>query len=158
MGRIVSINVSHKKHVTKGPVNQANLLEDLGIEGDAHAAPGDRQVSLLMQASVDKMRDLLAEKWREEPDRKRNKKLALDPGAFAENLTVDGIDLLSLSIGDELTAGEGVILRVSKIGKECHHGCAIFKELGDCIMPREGIFCAVVRGGLIRPGDPIVPR
>ena len=160
MGRIVSINISRKKHVTKAPVDEARLIEDLGIEGDAHAAPGDRQVSLLMEESIDKMRALLTEKWRDEPDRKRPKKLDLDldPGAFAENLTVEGLDLLALSIGDELTAAEGVLLRVSKIGKECHHGCAIYKTLGDCIMPREGIFCEVVRGGVIHPGDSIGPR
>ena len=160
MGRILSINVSHKRGVVKAPVDEAVLVPGRGIEGDAHAAPGDRQVSLLMEESIEKMRARIRAQLAAEPERKRHRKLELEPGAFAENLTVEGIDLAALAIGDEVLVGEGegLRLRVSKIGKECHHGCAILKLVGDCIMPREGIFCEVLTGGTIRPGDPIAPR
>jgi len=158
-GVVVSINVSDKRGTAKAPVPEAEFRKAWGIVGDAHAGPGDRQVSLLSEEAVERMNRMLAELAAAGgPGACPKAGDELGPGAFAENLTVDDLDLLSLSIGDELVAGDAVLLRVSKIGKECHHGCAIYKELGDCVMPREGIFCAVVQGGVIRPGDSIGPR
>jgi cyclic pyranopterin phosphate synthase len=148
MGRIVSINLSREKGVPKSPVEEAVLVEDLGFEGDAHAEPGIRQVSLLSMESIEHARSTLGE-------RALQASVQLDPGVFAENLTTEGIDLSSLDIGCLLRVGEGVQLRVSKIGKECHHGCAILRKVGDCIMPRQGIFCEVLMGGRVRKGDPI---
>jgi MOSC domain-containing protein YiiM len=131
--KIISINVSDKKGVKKVPVKSAMFIEEMGIENDAHAAPGDRQVSLLAIEDIDTM---------------RNKGIELKNGDFAENLTTKGVDLPSLPIGTDLTVGE-VVLQVSKIGKECHHGCAIKQQVGDCVMPRRGIFARVIKGGVI---------
>jgi len=137
MGKIVSLNISHKKGVNKEPVEQVELQVDHGIVGDAHAGDWHRQVSLLAEESIDFM---------------RNKGLELDPGAFAENITTEGLALASLPIGTRLGSGE-VVLEVTQIGKKCHHGCEIFKQVGDCIMPREGIFTKVIVPGTLRRGD-----
>ena len=156
MGRIVSINVSDRKRVPKKPVDEAELVAGMGLAGDAHAAPGDRQVSLLMVESIDRARDAAEKRKREgaaggeDPDA-----AILVPGIYAENLTTGGIDLSALEIGDEVRVGAVVRLRVSKIGKECHTKCAIYNLVGDCVMPREGIFCEVLEGGSIRKGDRI---
>ena len=148
MGRIVSINVSRGKGTPKSPVEEALLIENLGVEGDAHAEPGIRQVSLLSMESIEGSRAVLAERAREAS-------VELEPGIFAENLTTEGIDLSALELGTLLEVGESIRLRVSKIGKECHRGCVIFRKVGDCIMPRQGIFCEVLKGGRIRKGDSI---
>ncbi|MEW6439534.1 MAG: MOSC domain-containing protein [bacterium] len=148
MGRIRSINLSEKKGTPKTPVEEAVLVENLGLEGDAHAEPGIRQVSLLSAESIERARTHLEE-------RARRASVSLVPGVFAENLTTEGIDLSPLEIGSLLQVGSGVVLRVSKIGKECHHGCVIFRQVGDCIMPRQGIFCEVLKGGRVRKGDTI---
>ena len=140
MGRIISINISARKGEKKDGVPTAVLKENHGIVGDAHAGDWHRQVSLLAQESVDKMRSKGAE---------------LNPGDFAENLTVTGIDLVSLAIGQRLTAGPEAILEITQIGKECHNDCAIKQQVGDCVMPREGVFARVLKGGAISPGDPI---
>ena len=136
--RVVSINTSAKKGEKKRPVGHARLAEDLGIEGDAHAGPGHRQVSLLAQESIERM---------------KAKGLKVGPGDFAENVTTDGIELAALPVGTRLTIGDGIELEVTQIGKECHNRCAIFKQAGDCVMPREGIFAKVIRGGTLKPGD-----
>ncbi len=115
-------------------------MANLGLEGDAHAGFGHRQVSLLAMESIQKM---------------RAQGLEVGPGDFAENLTVEGIDLLSLPVGARLRVGKEAVLRVTQIGKECHHRCAIYYQAGDCVMPREGIFAEVLRGGTVRKGDPL---
>lgn len=147
MGKIVSINLSRRKGTMKQPVAAAELVAGWGINGDAHAGNGERQVSLLMQESI--------EKQKRKMEAGKGKKVKLRPGVFAENLTTEGIDLLALRIGDQLLVGEGVRVRVTKIGKECHTRCAIYESAGDCVMPREGVFCAVEAGGTVRVGDRI---
>ena len=139
MARIISLNISLSKGTGKTPVDQATLLVDHGIEGDAHAKNWHRQISLLGVESVNKM---LADR----PD------LDLPPGAFAENITTEGIDLVSLPIGTKLMSGQ-VELEVTQIGKKCHDKCDIAKKVGNCIMPKEGIFVKVVTPGTLRPGD-----
>jgi MOSC domain-containing protein YiiM len=111
------------------------------VTGDAHADSGRTAVSLLASESIDKM---------------RGKGLELKPGDFAENLTTEGIELSALPVGTRLAAGEEVLLEMTQIGKECHKGCAIRELAGDCIMPREGIFARVLRGGRLRPGDSLI--
>jgi len=142
MGTIISLNISTAKGVNKDPVDEVRLRIDHGIEGDAHAGKWHRQISLLAEESIDFM---------------RAKGLELDPGAFAENITTKGIDLVNLPVGTRLIAGE-TELEVTQIGKKCHQGCAIFQQVGDCIMPREGIFSKVITPGTVRPGDPIVVK
>ena len=142
MGKIISLNISSRKGVNKKPVAHAELVLEHGIKGDAHAGKWHRQVSLLAQESIDFM---------------RAKGLELAPGDFAENITTEGIDLAALPVGTRLLAGE-TELEVTQIGKKCHQGCAIFQQVGDCIMPREGIFAKVIRPGTIRPGDRIAAK
>ncbi|HKN18451.1 MAG TPA: MOSC domain-containing protein [Dissulfurispiraceae bacterium] len=140
-GSIVSINVSDKKGVRKKPVDEVTIGENLGIEGDAHASSDwHRQVSLLALESIQKMQAL---------------GLKVQPGDFAENITTEGLDLLALPIGTRMRIGSGVIGEVSQIGKECHTRCAIYYEAGDCVMPKEGIFIRILKGGVIRKGDKI---
>jgi MOSC domain-containing protein YiiM len=139
--KIIAVCTSSEKHVQKEEVGEVTLLPDKGIEGDAHAGFDHRQVSLLADESVDKMRAAGLEDLR--------------PGAFGENLLTLGIELLALKIGDRLRIGEGVLLEVTQIGKECVDRCAIYYQVGDCVMPREGIFTRVVEGGTVRPGDRI---
>jgi MOSC domain-containing protein YiiM len=140
-GEIVAVCLSAEKHVQKDEVDEVLLLEDRGIEGDAHAGSGHRQVSLLAEESVEKMRALGLENLR--------------PGAFGETLVTRGMELVGLEVGTRLRVGEGVLLEVTQIGKECVDRCAIYYAAGDCIMPREGIFARVLRGGRVRPGDVI---
>ena len=138
---IIAVCTSSEKHVQKEAVDEILLVEEKGIEGDAHFGFGHRQVSLLADESVDKMREKGLDDLR--------------PGAFGENLVTRGIDLLSLDIGNRLRVGSGVLLEVTQIGKECVDRCAIYYAAGDCIMPREGIFTRVVEGGTVKPGDGI---
>ncbi len=143
-GRIVSINISDRKGVRKIPVNEAILKADYGIEGDAHASQDwHRQVSLLSVESIKKMQD---------------KGLDVNAGDFAENLTTEGIDLLSLPLGTRLTIANNVEVEISQIGKECHDRCAIYYQAGDCVMPKEGIFVRVLNGGRIKKGGIISVR
>ena len=138
---IVAVCTSCEKHVQKEAVDEVLLIVEKGVEGDAHFGFGHRQVSLLADESVDKM---------------RAKGLSdLKPGAFGENLVTRGIDLLRLDVGDRLRIGPEVLLEVSQIGKECVDRCAIYYAAGDCIMPREGIFVRVIEGGKVKPGDKI---
>lgn len=152
MAKIVSVNVSKAKGTAKKPVPEIELVPDLGVKNDAHAAPGDRQVSLLMKEDIDEAKKTASDM----PECEAVKPgVELVPGSFAENITTEGIELPSLPIGQELIFGDGVRLRVSKIGKECHRPCAIYYKMGDCIMPKRGIFCEVVKGGVVRAGDTI---
>ncbi|RKZ10372.1 MOSC domain-containing protein [bacterium] len=141
MGEIAAICISREKGTVKQPVPAVELKTDFGIVGDAHAGPGHRQVSLLPGESIARVRALM-------PD--------LADGAFAENLITSGLDLGAVTVGDHVRIGADVDLQVTQIGKECHHGCAIRQITGDCIMPREGIFCRVVSGGRVEKGAPVV--
>ena len=138
---ILAVCTSPRKHVQKGEVGEVLLVEEKGIDGDAHYGFGHRQVSLLADESIDKMREKGLDDLR--------------PGAFGENLITRGVDLLSLDVGDRLRVGSDVLLEVTQIGKECVDRCAIYDAVGDCIMPREGIFTRVVEGGRIKRGDKV---
>ncbi len=141
IGKIVSINISDKKGIRKRPVKEAFINEDYGIQGDAHASSEwHRQVSLLAIESIKKMQEA---------------GLDVKPGDFAENITTEGIDLLLLPIGTRMRLGKEVIAEVSQIGKECHTRCAIYYQAGDCVMPKEGIFVRILKGGKIAVGEPI---
>ena len=139
MSRVTSVNISEKKGTVKHPVEEARLLPHHGIVGDAHAGDWHRQVSMLAEESVDKLRDLLPQ---------------LKAGAFAENINTVGIDRKSLPVGTRLQIGTAVA-EVTQIGKECHNDCAIKKATGTCVMPTEGIFAVVVEEGIVRKGDSI---
>ncbi|TKJ33882.1 MAG: MOSC domain-containing protein [Planctomycetes bacterium B3_Pla] len=139
-GRIKAISVSTEKGTQKTNVPEAELRIDLGIVGDAHAGKWHRQVSLLAVESIDKMVAMGAN---------------VSPGNFAENITTEGIDLLKLSLGGRLRLGRDVELEVTQFGKKCHSRCEIFEQVGDCIMPREGIFAKVISPGRINVGDVI---
>ena len=152
MGKVVSVNVSKKKGTIKRPVSEIEVLKDIGVKDDAHAGPGDRQVSLLMQENIDEMRSSLASGADCEVI---HDGIELGPGTFAENVTTEGIDLISLVPGSELVIGEKIRLRVTRIGKDCHKRCAIFYKVGDCIMPGKGVFAQVIKGGIVRAGDTI---
>ena len=139
MAQVVSVCISEKKGTKKHPVAEISLRPHHGIVGDAHAGDWHRQVSLLANESVDRM---------------RKEGLTLAAGDFAENILTEGITLRTLPVGTVLRAGE-VRLEVTQIGKECHNDCAIKKAVGKCVMPTEGIFAVVVREGVVRPGDEI---
>lgn len=146
-GKIISINTSKIKGTAKLSVESALLLEGKGVEGDAHCGLDEiKQVSLLAMESITKQKECAKIK---------NSGIALKPGDFAENITTQGIDLKNLKVGDTIKTCSGVILEVSKIGKECRKYCAIYYKTGDCIMPREGIFAKVIKGGTIRTTDEI---
>ncbi|NLY37818.1 MAG: molybdenum cofactor biosynthesis protein [Firmicutes bacterium] len=138
MGKIIAVCTSAKKGERKQNVGRSMLVKNLGLEGDAHAGFAHRQVSLLAMESIEKM--IAAG-------------LQVGPGDFAENLTTTGINLAALPVGTRLKVGKEAILRVTQIGKECHHRCAIYYQAGDCIMPREGIFAEVLQGGPVQVGD-----
>ncbi|OGU17731.1 MAG: molybdenum cofactor sulfurase [Geobacteraceae bacterium GWC2_53_11] len=139
MAHVKAVCISENKGERKKPVESVVVRENHGIVGDAHAGDWHRQVSLLAQESIDKMRAL---------------GLDVTAGDFAENITTSGIDLVSLPIGSRLKVGE-TLLEVTQIGKECHTRCAIFYQAGDCVMPKEGIFVKVITGGTIKPGDTV---
>jgi MOSC domain-containing protein YiiM len=142
MAEIIAVCRSEKKGTGKTPVAEINLKENYGVAGDAHAdGTTHRQISLLAIESIDKMRSKGFD--------------FLKPGDFAENITTKGIDLASLPIGTRLNAGKDVILEITQIGKECHAACAIRQQVGDCIMPREGVFAKVIRDGRVKAGDTI---
>jgi len=141
MAEIIAVCKSAEKGTKKEIVAEGILREEYGLLGDAHAdCCTHRQVSLLAIESINKMRSL---------------GFSVDLGDFAENLTTEGIDLVSLPVGIHISIGEEIILEVTQIGKECHAGCAIFRQIGKCIMPKEGVFARVIRGGFVRAGDPI---
>ncbi len=138
-GRVVAVCVSESKGTPKTDVGEGILLPGLGIDGDAHAGFAHRQVSLLAVEDIETMKEKL-------PD--------LVPGSFAENITVEGFDLSSLSIGDRIRVGEA-LLELSQIGKECHTRCAVYHKTGDCIMPKKGLFFKVIEGGRVASGDKV---
>ncbi len=138
--RIKAISISQKRGTQKVNVPEAELKTDFGIVGDAHADNWHRQISLLAVESIDKM---IA------------KGAKVSPGNFAENITTENIDLLALEIGSKLRLGESVELEITQHGKSCHTRCEIFQQVGDCIMPREGIFAKVIKAGRISVGDAI---
>lgn len=141
MAKVMAINISVKKGTIKEPIPEGNFIANHGLEGDAHAGNWHRQVSLLGQESIDKMKALGLK--------------GLCWGKFAENITTSGIVLYELPVGTRLQIGE-TIQEVTQIGKKCHgNDCAVFREIGQCIMPLEGIFTRVLLGGKIRPGDTI---
>jgi MOSC domain-containing protein YiiM len=139
-GTVLAVNVSEKKGERKTPVAAVTLRVGHGIVGDAHAGDWHRQVSLLAMESIAKMQAM---------------GLDVKEGDFAENITTQGVDLVSLPIGSRISLGE-TLLEVTQIGKECHTRCAIFYQAGDCVMPKEGIFVKVLSGGVVRPGDEVV--
>ncbi|MHB8070533.1 MAG: MOSC domain-containing protein [Candidatus Cryosericum sp.] len=134
---VVSVNLSEQKGTRKHPLQGPVTITMLGMQGDAHAGDWHRQLSLLAQESIDKM---------------QGHGLILKPGDFAENITTQGLDLLTLLVGTRLQVG-AVTMEVTQIGKECHLGCEIRKLVGDCVMPREGIFARVITPGSIQAGD-----
>jgi len=136
---VVAVCISLSKGEKKTPVERVELRENHGIVGDAHAGDWHRQVSLLARESIAKMQAM---------------GLKVDAGDFAENITTSGIDLVSLPIGTRLAVAD-TLLEVTQIGKECHTRCAIYYQAGDCVMPKEGIFARVLKGGSISPGDSI---
>ncbi len=138
--QVVAVCISEKKGERKTPVASVELREEHGIVGDAHAGAWHRQVSLLAHESIEKMQSM---------------GLEVDSGDFAENITTSGIKLFTLPVGTRLTVGEA-LLEVTQIGKECHTRCAIFYQAGDCVMPKEGIFARVLRGGTVKAGDGVI--
>lgn len=138
---VVEVSISKKKGVRKENIPEGTLIENHGFKGDAHAGDWHRQVSLLAIESIDKV---------------RAKGLEVNPGDFAENITTSGIDLVNLPVGTKLEVGENVLMEVTQIGKVCHTKCAIYYLAGDCVMPREGIFTKVLKGGTVKKSDPIV--
>lgn len=139
-GTVVSVNISEskgtRKHALEGPV----AITEQGMQGDAHAGNWHRQLSLLAAESIARM---------------QGHGIVLRPGDFAENITTQGLDLLALPVGTRLQVGPSVVVEVTQIGKECHLGCEIRKLVGDCVMPREGIFARVITPGSIEAGDTI---
>ena len=141
MSKIIAVSRSEQKGTKKTNVFEGVLEENYGLVDDAHAdCCTHRQVSLLAIESIEKMCRL---------------GFTVGPGDFAENLTSEGIDLVSLPIGTRLSIGKEIVLELTQIGKECHTGCAIYRQIGKCIMPKEGVFAQVIRGGLVRAGDSI---
>lgn len=141
MAKILTVCRSEKKGTKKKAIAEGVLGEDYGLVGDAHAdCCTHRQVSLLAMESINKMRGLGFD---------------VGPGDFAENLTTEGIELVSLPIGTQVRIGEEIVLEITQIGKECHTGCAIYRQIGKCIMPREGVFAKVIRGGSVKGGNQI---
>jgi len=141
MAKIIAVCKSKKKGTKKENVKEGYIHQNYGLDGDAHAdCCSHRQVSLMAIESINRMRGL---------------GFNVGPGDFAENLTTEGIDIVLLPVGTEVCIGKEVILEVSQIGKECHTKCAIYRQLGQCIMPEEGVFARVIHGGPVRAGDEI---
>lgn len=141
MGRVIAVCISEKKGTQKKRLEEgANFIADWGIEEDAHAGKWHRQVSLLSYEEIEVF---------------KSRGASVEDGAFGENLIVEGVDLKSLPVGTKIHIGTEVLLELTQIGKECHNHCAIYKAVGDCIMPREGVFAKVVCGGFVRPDDEV---
>ena len=142
VGKVVAISISRKKGIPKSNISSAKLIENHGIDGDVHAGNWHRQVSFLAIESIEKMRE------RGLPN--------LRPGAFAENLTTEFLNLPNFSIGTRIKIGVQSELEITQIGKECHDKCAIYFKVGDCVMPREGVFAKVIKSGDIKLNDKII--
>jgi MOSC domain-containing protein YiiM len=140
-GKVLAVNISEDKGTKKKNIQSCAILKDHGLKGDAHAGAWHRQVSLLANESIQKM---------------KNMGLNVGYGDFAENITTEGIDLVHLPIGTEIRIGNSIALRVTQIGKVCHDRCAIYYQAGDCIMPKEGIFAEVIKEGEVKVGDEII--
>jgi len=140
-GKVLAVNISEKKGTKKTNIDACSVLKDFGLKDDAHGGPWHRQVSLLANESIEKM---------------KAKGLKVGFGDFAENITTEGVDLVNLPIGTMIRIGDSVTLRVTQIGKECHARCAIYYQAGDCVMPREGIFAEVIAEGAVTVGDEIL--
>ena len=140
MAKIVAVCISKSKGVRKRDIRECRVTPNHGLEGDAHAGKWHRQVSLLAKESIDRF---------------NAQGYSIDCGGFGENLTTEGIDLISLPIGTKLKIGSEVLLEVTQIGKVCHRPCAIFRNTGDCILPKAGIFARVLTGGTVKVGDEI---
>ncbi len=139
--KVKAVCLSVKKGTTKKVIEKGELIENYGLKGDAHAGKWHRQISLLDNSSIDKM---------------RGQGYELNFGDFAENITTEGIEnLFQLPVGQEIKINEEVILEITQIGKKCHHDCEIMQTIGDCVMPREGVFARVIKGGEIKAGDKI---
>lgn len=138
--KVIAISISTEKGVPKTNIEEAFLVEQHGIKGDAHAGNWHRQVSFLAIESINKMKEKMPE---------------LTPGAFAENITTEGLDLISLPLNARLMIGDKVLLEISQKGKECIKPCNIYYTVGDCVMPKEGVFARVIKGGNIKAGDNI---
>ena len=137
MGKVLAVCTSEKKGTQKEDVGTIEVIEDYGVKGDAHAGKWHRQVSLLSYEKIEEFRKRGAQ---------------VEFGAFGENFVVEGYDFKTLPIGSRFKCND-VILELTQIGKECHQGCAIYQTMGDCIMPREGVFCKVLHGGTVKNGD-----
>jgi MOSC domain-containing protein YiiM len=138
--KIVSIAISKKKGIRKVQVDEANILENHGLEGDAHAGDWHRQVSFLSSENIEKA---------------RSDGLDVTFGDFAENIATVGVDWKTIPVGTKVELGESALVEITQIGKECHNKCAIYYQAGDCIMPKEGVFAKVIRGGHISCGDKV---
>jgi len=139
-GKIIAVCTSPGKGGRKKDVGQGVLVEDFGLQGDGHAGDGHRQISLLAMESIAKM---------------QAKGLDVGPGDFAENFATEGLDLCSLPVGSRLRVGSEALLEITQIGKVCHERCQIYYQAGDCVMPREGVFARVLRGGPVANGDDV---
>lgn len=139
--KVLSINISEAKGTPKKAINPGVMIEDFGFDGDAHAGKWHRQVSLLGKESIEKANGMRTD--------------GLCHGIFAENITTEGITLYTLPVGTKLKVGKECIIEITQIGKECHEGCAISKLVGQCVMPREGVFAVVLKGGKVYNGDEI---
>ena len=137
MGKVLAVCTSEKKGTQKEDVGTIEVIEDYGVKGDAHAGKWHRQVSLLSYEKIEEF---------------RNRGARVEFGAFGENFVVEGYDFKTLPIGSRFKCND-VILELTQIGKECHQGCVIYQTMGDCIMPREGVFCKVLHGGTVKNGD-----
>jgi len=140
--QVVEVSISKKKGMKKDNIPEGLLIENFGLKDDAHAGNWHRQVSLLATESIEKI---------------KAKGLDVGPGDFAENITTIGINLVDLPIGTKMKMGDEALVEVTQIGKECHSRCAIYQQTGDCVMPKEGIFVKVLKGGKIKKGDLITP-
>lgn len=139
-GKVLAVNISEKKGTKKRNVGIGRLIKGWGMDADGHAGKWHRQLSLLSKKSIEKIRD---------------KGLPVDYGDFAENLSIEGIDLHLLPVGTRLSIGDGAVIRITQIGKECHTRCNIFYQVGDCVMPREGVFAEVLDEGEVKTGDAV---
>ena len=141
MARVIAVCRSDKKGTRKEDIKEGYIHQNYGLADDAHAdCTSHRQVSLMATESIEKMKEL---------------GLDVGPGDFAENITTEGINLVSLPVGTQISVGDEVVLEITQIGKECHTKCAIYRMVGQCIMPEEGVFTRVIRAGTVRSGDEI---
>lgn len=141
MAKVIAINISEQKKTPKKTIEEGTLIENFGFENDAHAGKWHRQVSLLAKESIEKAKGMRTD--------------GLCHGMFAENITTEGIVLYTLPIGTKLKIGDSAVIEITQIGKECHDGCAIKELVGQCIMPKEGVFGVVLTGGKVKAGDEI---